>query len=114
MGKIPKLDNLYENDKKIISRLIKFPKIIGSSIENFKFRDGCFEMMNLARMGNKYLADQEPWKKIKSDPQRVKTIINLSLQIAASLSILCEPFLPFTSKKLKSIFEKPAQDKAPS
>ena len=105
MGKIPELDNLIENDKKIISRLIKFPKIIGSSIENFKFRDGCFEMMNLARMGNKFLADEEPWKKIKSNPQRVKTIINLSAQIAATLSIVCEPFLPFTSIKLKSLLK---------
>jgi methionyl-tRNA synthetase len=105
MGKIPELDKLYENDKKIISRLIKFPKIIGSSIENFKFRDGCFEMMNLARMGNKFLADEEPWKKIKSNPQRVKTIINLSAQIAATLSIVCEPFLPFTSIKLKSLLK---------
>ena len=105
MGKIPELDNLYENDKKIISRLIKFPKIIGSSIENFKFRDGCFEMMNLARMGNKFLAEEEPWKKIKSNPQRVKTIINLSAQIAATLSIVCEPFLPFTSIKLKSLLK---------
>ncbi len=104
-GKVPKQDELTENDKKIITRLNKFPKSIGLNIENFKFRDGCFEMMNLARMGNKYLADEEPWKKIKSDPQRVKTIINLSLQIAASLSILCEPFLPFTSKKLKSILK---------
>ena len=105
MGKIPELDNLYENDKKIISRLIKFPKIIGSSIENFKFRDGCFEMMNLARMGNKFLAEEEPWKKIKSNPKRVKTIINLSAQIAATLSIVCEPFLPFTSIKLKSLLK---------
>ncbi len=105
MGKIPELDNLCENDKKIISRLIKFPKIIGSSIENFKFREGCFEMMNLARMGNKFLAEEEPWKKIKSNPQRVKTIINLSAQIAATLSIVCEPFLPFTSIKLKSLLK---------
>ena len=105
MGKIPELDNLYENDKKIISKLIKFPKIIGSSIENFKFRDGCFEMMNLARMGNKFLAEEEPWKKINSNPQRVKTIINLSAQIAATLSIVCEPFLPFTSIKLKSLLK---------
>ena len=60
-------------------------------------------MMNLARLGNKYLADCEPWKIVKSDEKRVKTILNISLQITASLSILSEPFLPFTSKKLKSI-----------
>ena len=61
--------------------------------------------MNLARLGNKYLADEEPWKKIKTDPNRVETIMFVALQIAASLAVLCEPFLPFTSKKLKGILQ---------
>ena len=66
--------------------------------------------MNLARLGNKYLADEEPWKVIKEDPKRVETIMNTALQIAAGLAILCEPFLPFTSTKLKSILGHSALD----
>ena len=99
-GKVPEIDHLTENDENIINKLKEFPEIIGSSIEKFKFREACQEMMNLARMGNKYLADQEPWRVIKTDPKRVKTVINISLQIAAGLSIICKPFLPFTSFKL--------------
>ena len=78
-------------------------KTISNSINRYRFREALSELMNLARLGNKYLADEEPWKQIKTNPERVKTIMNVALQIAAGLSILCEPFLPFTSKKLKTI-----------
>ena len=70
---------------------------------NFKFREACFEFMKIARSGNKYLADQEPWKLIKSDPLRVKTIMFVALQISAIISIVSEPFVPNTSKKIKKI-----------
>ena len=68
------------------------------------------ELMNLARLGNKYLADEEPWKQIKTDPERVKTIMFVALQIASALSVLCEPFLPFTSKKLKGMLNMETLD----
>ena len=79
------------------------PEIIGKSIERYRFREGSQELMNLARLGNKYLADEEPWKKIKTDEGRVKTIMYVALQIAAGLAVVSEPFLPFTSAKLKKI-----------
>ncbi|MEP1097555.1 MAG: methionine--tRNA ligase subunit beta, partial [Cyclobacteriaceae bacterium] len=79
------------------------PKKIEESLDQFKFREALTNMMELARVGNKYLADTEPWKLIKEDESRVGTILNIALQIAANLSILCEPFLPFTSKKLNGI-----------
>jgi len=81
----------------------EFPAIIGGSIERYRFREASQELLNLARLGNKYLADEEPWKKIKENPERVKTIMYVALQIATSLSVVCEPFLPFTSIKLKGI-----------
>ncbi len=69
-------------------------------MENYRFREALSEVMNVARLGNKYLADTEPWKVIKTDEDRVRTILNISLQIAATLEILIEPFLPFTADKL--------------
>ena len=72
-------------------------------LDNFKFRDAQKEAMNLARIGNKYIADEEPWKVIKTDPERVKTIIYISLQLTANLAIAFEPFLPFSSKKLREM-----------
>ena len=78
---------------------------IESHLNNFKFREACSEFMNIARIGNKYLADEEPWKIIKDDPGRVQTIIFLSLHISSVLAIISEPFLPFTSKKIKSILQ---------
>ena len=86
-----------------LEEVAKAPDKISEAIEKFKFREALAEMMNLARIGNKYLADQEPWKLIKTDEKRVRTIMNVSLQIAANLAIVCEPFLPFTSKKLFSL-----------
>ena len=102
-GVVPKPNDLSIIDKETLNKLREYPQIISSSIDRYRFREALSELMNLARLGNKYLADEEPWKKIKTDPERVKTIMFVSLQIATSLSVLCEPFLPFTSKKLKSI-----------
>ena len=102
-GVVPKPDKLTEVDLQTLKKLSKFPTIISSSIERYRFREALSELMNLARLGNKYLADEEPWKVIKENPERVQTIMYVALQIAAGLSILSEPFLPFTSKKLKTI-----------
>jgi len=78
-----------------------FEEKVGNSIEKFKFRDGLSELINLARIGNKYLADKEPWKLKSTDEKATQTIMNITAQIAGSLAILSEPFLPFSSKKLK-------------
>lgn len=102
-GKIPSVGELEEIDKATIEEMALFPERIGSLIENYKFREASFQLMDLARLGNKYLADTEPWKLIKTDKERVGTILNISLQIAASLGILSEPFLPFTQEKIQRI-----------
>jgi len=102
-GLVPSAGILSELDKSTLSKLNEYPRIISNSIERYRFREALVELMNLARLGNKYLADEEPWKQIKTDPERVKTIMNVALQIATGLSILSEPFLPFTSSKLKGI-----------
>ena len=102
-GQVPPVGELTEVDKETLNKLSEYPAIISSSIERYRFREALSELMNLARLGNKYLADEEPWKQIKTNPERVKTIMNVALQISAGLSVLCEPFLPFTSTKLKGI-----------
>ncbi|WP_300021659.1 methionine--tRNA ligase [uncultured Maribacter sp.] len=102
-GKIPATGSLTNVDTETLEQLTKYPEIISSSIERYRFREAGQELMNLARLGNKYLADEEPWKIIKVDEERVKTIMNVALQIAAGLAVLSEPFLPFTSNKLKNI-----------
>ncbi len=102
-GKVPEITGLTDEDREALAAMELFPGRIGKAIEHYKFREALSEMMNLARLGNKYLTDQEPWKKFKQDPERVKTILNISLQICANMSIVCEPFLPFTAKKLCSI-----------
>ena len=102
-GKVPAAGNLSDVDTETLEQLGKYPDIISSSIERYRFREAGQELMNLARLGNKYLADAEPWKVIKVDEERVKTIMNVALQIAAGLAVLSEPFLPFTSSKLKNI-----------
>ena len=102
-GKCPPPSSLNKIDEKTLIDLKNFPEIIGNCIEKFRFRDALSELMNLARLGNKYLADSEPWKEIKTNPKHVKTVLNISLQITGALSVLMEPFLPFTSKKLKNI-----------
>ncbi|SOU86092.1 methionine--tRNA ligase [Tenacibaculum dicentrarchi] len=102
-GKVPVAGDLSEVDEDTLATLKEFPNVIAKSIERYRFREASQELMNLARLGNKYLADEEPWKMIKVDTERTKTIMNVALQIAAGLAILSEPFLPFTSTKLKSI-----------
>ncbi|HRG39518.1 MAG TPA: methionine--tRNA ligase, partial [Bacteroidia bacterium] len=102
-GKVPQALEYAAEDKALIAEITAYPEKISSSIEHYRFREALSELMNLARLGNKYLADMEPWKLIKTDEKRVQTIMNLSLQIAANLSILMEPFLPFTAKKLKEM-----------
>ena len=110
-GIVPEPNELLDIDEETLEQLQKYPSIIGSSIERFRFREASQELMNLARLGNKYLADEEPWKLIKENPERVKTIMYVALQIAAGLSVLSEPFLPFSASKLKKILRIPQNDK---
>ncbi len=102
-GVVPSPSNLTEVDEKTLAELKKYPGIISNSLERYRFREAGQELMNLARLGNKYLADEEPWKVIKEDAERVQTILYVALQIATGLAVLSEPFLPFTSNKLKNI-----------
>ncbi len=102
-GVVPEPNDFTEVDEDVLAAVKEFPNIIGKSIERYRFREASQELMNLARLGNKYLADEEPWKAIKLDEERVKTIMFIALQISAALAILSEPFLPFTSNKLKGI-----------
>jgi len=102
-GVVPPAGSLTKEDKDALITLKKFPATIADSIERYRFREAGQELMNLARLGNKYLADQEPWKVIKEDKDRVATIMHTALQLAAGLAILSEPFLPFTSEKLKKM-----------
>ena len=102
-GKVPQAGTLNTEDKTVLRRLKKFPSLLEKEIEHYRFRAYSQELMNLARMGNKYLADQEPWKLIKTDPQRVESIMFTALQIAAGLTILGEPLLPFTAQKMKDM-----------
>ncbi|HOU68697.1 MAG TPA: methionine--tRNA ligase [Paludibacteraceae bacterium] len=100
-GITPSRGELTDYDKKTLEEFVDIRKELEKYLEVFRFRDALKEAMNLARIGNKYLADTEPWKLIKTDPERVKTIMNLSLQIAANLAIAFEPFLPFSAEKLR-------------
>ena len=102
-GKIPARGVLTEYDEATIAEFVSVKKDVESYLDIFRFRDAQKEAMNLARIGNKYLADTEPWKVAKTDMERVGTILNLSLQIAANLAIAFEPFLPFSSKKLRDM-----------
>ena len=104
-GVVPKPNQFTQIDEEVLDQLKKYPQIIANSIEKYRFREASQELMNLARLGNKYLADEEPWKQIKSDTDRVQTIMYVALQIAAGLAYLSEPFLPFTSEKLKGILQ---------
>jgi len=99
-GIVPQPNEFTEVDEATLTELKAYPAVISSSIERYRFREALSELMNVSRLGNKYLADEEPWKMIKTDPARVQTQMYVALQIAAALSSLCEPFLPFTSKKL--------------
>jgi methionyl-tRNA synthetase len=102
-GKVPDAVEYTKSDILLLEEISKFPAKIAASIEQYRFREALGELMNLARLGNKYLADNEPWNLIKTDAKRVQAIMNLSLQISANLAVLMEPFLPFTSKKLSTM-----------
>lgn len=102
-GIIPQPNALTTVDEAVLTELKAYPAVIASSIERYRFREALGELMNVARLGNKYLADEEPWKIVKENPERVQTQMYVALQIAAALSVLAEPFLPFTAAKLKGI-----------
>jgi methionyl-tRNA synthetase len=99
-GKVPALGELTAIDKDAFAQLAEFPAKIGELIENYRFRDALAEVLNLARLGNKYLAETQPWHLIKTDAVRTGTVLNISLQIAAALAPLLEPFLPESAQKL--------------
>ena len=102
-GKTPYSKNPKKEDTTILDELRLYPSRLEDAIEKYSFREFSTLLMNLARLGNKYLADQEPWKLMKENPERVKEIIFIGIQISAGLAILCEPLLPFTSIKMKKI-----------
>jgi methionyl-tRNA synthetase len=103
-GKVPAVSALTEIDRNTLDELAAFPQKIGDSLENYRFREALTYIMDLARLGNKYLADTQPWHAIKTDPERVNTILNVALQISASLAIVSEPVLPFTAEKIRTQF----------
>jgi methionyl-tRNA synthetase len=99
-GRVPAVDQLTDGDREMLAEIPKLKEAVESNLGSFRFRDALKAVMDLARLGNKYLADNEPWKLIKTDPARTGTILNLSLQITANLAIITEPFLPFSAKKI--------------
>ncbi|MDT8417005.1 MAG: methionine--tRNA ligase [Lutibacter sp.] len=111
-GIVPEPNEFSDIDNETLEKMHKFPSIIGNSVDRYRFREASQELLNLARLGNKYLADEEPWKMIKVDEERVKTVMYVALQIAIALAIVSEPFLPFTSEKLKKILKISANDLA--
>lgn len=106
-GAVPEVTGLTDSDRETLSEIAVIRANVEGSLENFRFREGLKEAMNLARLGNKYLADTEPWKLIKTDEARVKTILNVTLQLAANMVLLSEPFLPFSSARLKEMLLMP-------
>lgn len=109
-GKVPKLGALTDTDKDVLAQMEAIPQRISKLVYDYKLREAQAEAMNLARIGNKYLADNEPWKLIKTDPVRVETIMNIALQITANLSIVLQPFLPATAKKLSQFLNFETND----
>lgn len=104
-GVVPEPATFTKVDEETLNTLKAYPEVIASAIEKYRFREAQAELMNVARLGNKYLADEEPWKTIKTDEERTQTVMYVALQIAAALAVLSEPFLPFTSNKLKKMLE---------
>lgn len=102
-GQVPQPNAFTDVDEATLTEMRAYPAVIASSLERYRFREALVELMNLARLGNKYLADEEPWKVIKENPERVQTQLFVALQIATALAVLSEPFLPFTAARLKSI-----------
>ncbi|WP_417212820.1 methionine--tRNA ligase [Bizionia sp.] len=109
-GFVPEASEFSTVDEETLAAIKAYPAVISSSIERYRFREASQEFMNLARLGNKYLADEEPWKLVKTDEARTKTIMFVALQIASALATLGEPFLPFTSAKLKKILRVAEND----
>ena len=109
-GKVPAAGHTGELELQLVKELESFPERIGRAIETYHFRDALAEMMNLARLGNKYLTETEPWKRIKENPDEAMTALHYSLQICANLAILCRPFLPFTADKLSRMLHLEAAD----
>ncbi|HRZ20484.1 MAG TPA: methionine--tRNA ligase subunit beta, partial [Bacteroidales bacterium] len=107
-NRVPPVGIMNEYDRRVAEDACTFPDRIGSMLDHFRFRDSLSELMNLARLGNKYLTDSEPWKLIKTDEARVGTILNISLQLCANLAILCEPFLPFSAARIRQMMNLPA------
>ena len=104
-GVIPAAGEFNDIDTKTLRQITELTEKIEQSLERYRFREAQQELMNMARLGNKYLADEEPWKLIKTDPERVKTVMYVALQIATALAVASEPFLPFTSEKLKRMLQ---------
>lgn len=113
-SQVPPLGELYDIDRALIKELARSPERLAEALENFRFREALALFMDVCRLGNKYLADTEPWKALKENPERAGTILNLSLNLAATLSILAEPFLPFTAQRLREMlqFEEKSWSKA--
>ncbi len=109
-GKVPAAGTAGELELQLVKEMESFPERIGRAIETYHFRDALAEMMNLARLGNKYLTETEPWKRIKENPDEAMTALHYSLQICANLAILCRPFLPFTAEKLSRMLHLEAAD----
>ena len=109
-GVVPNPGEFLLQDKQVLSELKEFSIKISKSIEAYRFREALMEVMNLARLGNKYLAEEEPWKLIKTDQERTKTVMYIALQIAANLSIVSGPFIPFTAHKLKLMLSLDVSD----
>ncbi len=109
-GKVPAAGHTGELELQLVKEMESFPERIGRAIETYHFRDALAEMMNLARLGNKYLTETEPWKRIKENPDEAMTALHYSLQICANLAILCRPFLPFTAEKLSRMLHLEAAD----
>jgi len=104
-GRVPEITGLSDQDQSTLEEINTITRTVEQSLEQFRFREAVKNGMDLARLGNKYLADTEPWKLIKTDPDRVKTILNISLQISASLTLLLDPFLPFSMEKLRGFLQ---------
>ena len=104
-GVIPAAGEFNDIDTETLRQITELTEKIEQSLERYRFREAQQELMNMARLGNKYLADEEPWKLIKTDPERVKTVMYVALQIATALAVASEPFLPFTSEKLKRMLQ---------
>ncbi len=109
-GKVPELGTLTDFDKETLASISVIKAEVEKSLDSFRFREALKNAMDLARLGNKYLADEEPWKVIKTDVERVKTVLNISLQITANLTICLEPFLPFSMEKLRGFINLGKQD----